>query len=191
MMDERNSHLKRLFSRQEILTLPNLLSLFRLILIPVFLFLYVGRADYSGALAVLALSALSDILDGRIARHYNMVSDFGKILDPLADKLTQAALLVSLAFRYRGMFLLMGIFLVKEICMTVWGWQVLRRDNRVNGALWYGKANTVVFTGVMAALIVFPHIPEPLANVLMGICGVVMGLALFLYGRFYRKILKK
>ena len=77
-----------LFKKENVLTIPNLLSLFRLLLIPVIVWLYCVRQDYRWTIVALAVSGLSDILDGIIARKFNMVSDLGKILDPCADKLT-------------------------------------------------------------------------------------------------------
>ena len=79
--------------REEAFSIPNLLSYFRLLLIPVFIVLYVHE-EFTAALITLAVSGLSDILDGRIARRYNMVTDLGKVLDPVADKLTQCAMML-------------------------------------------------------------------------------------------------
>ena len=78
--------------RDEAFSIPNMLSYFRLLLIPLFIVLYVHE-DFTEALITLAVSGLSDILDGRIARKYNMVTDLGKVLDPVADKLTQCAMM--------------------------------------------------------------------------------------------------
>ena len=92
--------MRRFFKKNQILTIPNLLSVVRLALIPVIVWLYSVEKNYYGAIGVIALSAATDIVDGWIARHFNMVSDFGKALDPLADKLTQAALLLCLLSKY-------------------------------------------------------------------------------------------
>ena len=83
----------RLFKRDQILTIPNLLSVIRLLMIPVIVWLYCEKQDYIAAAAMIVLSGLTDIADGIIARKFNLVSDLGKILDPVADKLTQAALI--------------------------------------------------------------------------------------------------
>ena len=83
-----------------VLTIPNLLSFFRLCLIPVIIWLYCVREDSLGTAAVLALSGLTDVVDGRIARRFHMVSSFGKALDPVADKLTQIAMLFCLVSRF-------------------------------------------------------------------------------------------
>ena len=87
--------MKKLFEGK-ILTIPNLLSCLRLALIPCFVWAYLVRRDPRLTVALLLLSGLTDIADGFIARHYDMVSNLGKVLDPLADKLTQAAMLVCL-----------------------------------------------------------------------------------------------
>ena len=108
----RNAHLSTMFMKKEdtnesenktenkILTIPNLLSLFRLILIPVIIWLYWFRKDYFPAGVLLIISGLTDLADGYIARHFNAVSNVGKILDPIADKLTQAAMLFCLVTRF-------------------------------------------------------------------------------------------
>lgn len=79
------------------------MSYFRLLLIPIYLLLYFSADDESGygyAAAVIAVSGLTDMLDGKIARHYNMITEWGKFIDPVADKLTLAAIALSMAFRY-------------------------------------------------------------------------------------------
>ena len=80
-------------TKNKILTIPNLLSLFRLCLIPVFMWLYCVEKNYLWTGIILIISGLTDTVDGFVARHFNMISDLGKILDPVADKLTQAAML--------------------------------------------------------------------------------------------------
>ena len=85
--------------KKEILTIPNLLSLFRLVLIPVYVTIYLNAketTDYFIAAMILAVSCLTDLVDGKIARHFNMISTLGKILDPLADKATQFTLIIWL-----------------------------------------------------------------------------------------------
>ena len=84
----------RLFKKEQLFTIPNLLSLVRLALIPLIVWLYCVKHEYLWAVVVVVLSGVTDIVDGFIARKYHMVSDFGKILDPVADKLTQAALII-------------------------------------------------------------------------------------------------
>ena len=179
----------RIFKKQQILTIPNLLSLVRLALIPVIVWLYSYQKNYYAAIGVILLSGATDIIDGWIARHFNMVSDFGKILDPIADKLTQAALLICLLSKYTLMWSLIVVFAFREITMVVMGLVTIKKSDEINSAQWYGKLNTVVIYGVMMVLILFPNIPNVAANILISVCGAIILLSLVLYARFYNRFL--
>lgn len=110
----------RIFRKDQVLTIPNLLSVIRLALIPLIVWLYIGKQEYSAAVAVILISGATDIIDGFIARKFNMVSDLGKILDPVADKLTQATVILCLTVKYRWMRGLIVLFVVKEPCSGIW-----------------------------------------------------------------------
>ena len=177
------------FSKNAILTIPNLISLFRILLIPLIIWLYCGKKQYAATIAVVAISGVSDIIDGKIARKFNMVSDVGKVLDPVADKLTQATLVICLTARYPWMWALLAVFAAKECLMLLWGYLTLKSTDTINSAKWYGKLSTVVLYAAMMILILFADIPEAGARALMLLCGGVMLLSLVMYGRFYRAIL--
>lgn len=177
------------FRRENILTIPNLLSLIRILLIPLIIWLYCVRKQYVLTVVVIAISAATDIIDGKIARRFHMVSDVGKVLDPIADKLTQAALVICLVARYRWMWALLALFVIKECLMGLWGYLTLKLTDTINSAKWYGKLSTVVLYAVMMILIFFVDIPKAGADMLMLLCGVIMLLSLVLYGRFYHTIL--
>ena len=166
---------KRL-TKQNIITIPNAMSVLRLALIPVYLWLYVKKEQYGWALGVLILSGVTDMLDGRIARQFDQVSDVGKILDPVADKLTQAALIISLAGRYPRIWVLFGLFAGKEILVGVTGLLVLVKTDTVKSAKWFGKLSTFVLEVSMGILIIFPNVSPALANALFIVSG---GLLLF------------
>ena len=119
----------RIFKKNDILTIPNLLSTVRLALIPLIVWLYCGAENYGAAVAMILLSGLTDVVDGMIARRFNMVSDFGKILDPVADKLTQAALLICLLFTHKLMWALIVLFTVREITMVIMGMIVIKKSD--------------------------------------------------------------
>lgn len=177
------------FSKKNILTIPNLISLFRILLIPLIILLYCGKKHYTATIMVITISGASDIIDGKIARKFNMVSDVGKVLDPVADKLTQAALVICLIARYTWMWALLALFAVKECLMLLWGYLTLKSTDTINGAKWYGKLSTVVLYAVMMILILFVDIPQAIATALMLLCGGMMLLSLVMYGRFYHAIL--
>ena len=181
--------MKRFFKKNQILTIPNLLSVVRIALIPVIVWLYSSEKNYYAAIGVIVLSAATDIVDGFIARHFNMISDFGKALDPLADKLTQAALLICLLSKYNLMLGLIVVFGLCEISKFTLGIIIAKKYDEVNGAKWYGKANTVIIYAIMMALILFPQMSGTLANTLILFCGAVMIAAHVLYFVSLGKIL--
>ena len=181
--------MRRFFKKNQILTIPNLMSVFRILLIPVIVWLYSYEKNYYAAIGVIVLSAATDIVDGWIARHFNMSSDFGKALDPLADKLTQAALLLCLLSKYKLMWGLIVIFGLCEITKFTLGIIIAKKHDEVNGAKWYGKVNTVIIYATMMALILFPQMRGGLATALMLFCGVVMIAAHVLYFVYLGKVL--
>ena len=180
--------MRRVFKKDQILTIPNLLSVIRLLMIPVIVWLYMIKEQYGTAVFVIFLSGLTDVADGIIARKFHMVSDFGKILDPVADKLTQFTVIVCLTKTYDWMMALVILFFIKEICMAAMGYVVMKKKDSVNSAKWYGKANTVLLYTVMMLLILIPGIPMSIANIMIALCGFMMLLSLILYIRFYIKL---
>lgn len=182
--------MKRLLNNTQVLTIPNIMSMFRIALLPVIAWLYIGRNDIPSAIMLLIISGISDIADGYIARKYNMVSDFGKVLDPIADKLTQGILLICLAIKYNIIFWLVGLFAIKELLMFLMGLIVFKKKASVNSAKWYGKLNTVIIYFTIVFLIIFPDIPLVVVNAIIFICMFALLTSFILYAKFYAKILK-
>lgn len=178
----------RVFKKEQILTIPNLLSLLRLLMIPLILRFYI-KDQYISAVVMIIISGITDVADGIIARKCGMVSDFGKILDPLADKLTQAAIIIGLATKYSLMIPLIVIFALREIIMMILGYITIKRKDSVNSSKWYGKITTVLLYTVFVVLIFFPGIPLWAANTLIVLCAAMILLSLTLYALFYKKIL--
>lgn len=166
---------------KRILTIPNLLTLVRLLLVPLFVWLYVVRRDDALTAAVLAVSGLTDMLDGRIARRYGMVSDVGKLLDPIADKVTQGAMLICLVTRFPAMGLALTVLVVKEAVVGLTSVAAIRRTGRVRGAQMHGKIVTCVLYGVMLLHLVWGSIPPALSAALIAVCVCAMLLSLVLY----------
>ena len=159
--------LRRIFhrlARGGLFTLPNALTLFRLLLIPLFVHFFFTAPETCSALWVLALSALSDVLDGAIARKFGMVSDFGKFLDPLADKLTQFALTVCLTRDHPVLHPVLALFVVKEIFQLTLAVFYLLRRQILPGALPAGKVCTTVLFVSLITLVLFPDLPQPAVN---------------------------
>ena len=180
---------RRLLTRQQVLTIPNAMSAFRIVLIPFFVWAYV-KDEYYLSFGLVVLSAISDMLDGFVARKLNMISDFGKFIDPVADKLTQAALVVCLMTKHPHICILFIILAVKELATLGLGAIVFRRHDSVNSAKWYGKMCTVVFEGTLMLLMVFPEAREEIVHVAIGVCAAVMIFAFVMYVNFYHSILR-
>ena len=122
---------------------PNILTIIRLLLIP-FIVIYIFTGNYILAFIFFTISGITDIADGFIARKFNLVSNFGKLMDPLADKLTQIATLASLVFvNIIPIWILLIVFL-KEFIM-ICGASFLYGKDVVVYSKWYGKLATVLF----------------------------------------------
>ncbi len=172
------------FTKKDLWAVPNILCYIRFLLIPIFVVTYI-RADnpkqYITSAAVVFLSGLTDFLDGFIARRFDMVTDLGKIIDPLADKLTQAALIFVLVVKIRWMFLLLILFVVMQLFLLAAGLVMLKKGKKLNGAKWFGKVSTTVFYATMLVLVAVPGLKEETANVLMLVCGAFLLLSFLMY----------
>lgn len=176
------------FSKKDLWSIPNILCYIRLILIPVFVVLYINASqarEYLQAASVVFVSGLTDFLDGFIARTYNMVTDLGKLIDPMADKLTQAALIFVLVVRIKWMYLLLILFVTMQLFMLVAGIAMLKKDKRLNGSKWFGKVSTTVFYASMLVLVALPNLDTLVVNILMLVCGAFLLLSFLLYIREY------
>lgn len=176
--------------KKDLFTIPNVLSLFRLLLIPVYVVLYLRAdkpEDYFLSAAILAVSCLTDLIDGKIARHFNMISNTGKILDPLADKATQFTLIICLLVRLRlpVLYFLAGLFVVKELFQGVAGLLILRKGKILKGALIAGKVSTTVLFISLIVLVLFPDINQIAVYAIVGIDIVVLLISFVSYIRLY------
>lgn len=192
IISERN---RPMFSRKEIFSIPNILGYFRLLLIPVFMTIYFrakGPSDYYIAAVVVGISSLTDMFDGLIARKFNMITELGKFIDPLADKLTQGALIVCFLNRYQWMWLLVAIYVVKEGFMAFMGLFMLRHNGRkLNGAKWFGKVSTAMLYVVLFLLLLIPSMKISVVNALIFISAAAMLLTLIGYIPVFVKMYKE
>ena len=127
------------------------------------------------------LSGLTDLADGYIARRFHRISNLGKILDPVADKLTQAATLICLFTRFPHVLLLIVIMAGKELYMVVSGCLVIQKTGKVHGADWHGKIVTFLLYGTAAVHIIWFHITPMVSDLLIGLCAIMMVISVALY----------
>ena len=197
---------------KKIFTIPNIISIVRILLIPVFVWAFLSGRDLL-ALVLVVVSGISDKLDGTIARRFNMISDAGKWLDPMADKFTQVALALILFLRFRGSgndlmrftgWVFLG-FIGKELFMLLFALFMLIIGKRPGAAEIWGKAATVVFYVVMSVLLLAgPEVGilgkyfegaalPPTAALVLVILALAMAVAAFLgyIPDTYRKLFKE
>lgn len=182
------------FSIKDFFTVPNILSYIRIILIPIFTIQYLTATktnDYYLASTIIVFSGLTDLLDGLIARKLNQITELGKLLDPVADKLTQIAVIVCLMARFEKMWIIVLLFIAKESFMAINNIVLYRKGKKLDGAKWFGKIATAVFYACMTFLVAFPSIHATTAASLMIITGFFLALSFILYGREFFKMYQK
>ena len=177
------------------MNLPNKLTVLRVIMIPFFvvfmLFDITGAADKWIALVIFCVASLTDMLDGKIARRFNMITDWGKFIDPVADKLTFAAIALSMSFSYPLMGVMFGVYVVKELYMFCMGAYMLKRGFMMDGAQWYGKVCTAVTYGAIFLILIIPNMSAQVRDGLIGLC-LFMTIAAFAgYALFYARAIKR
>ena len=174
--------------KKEILTIPNLLSLFRLLLIPVYMTIYLNATqtrDYVAAAIILAVSCFTDLIDGKIARKFNMVSTVGKVLDPIADKVTQFTLIICLSIKYPVLLHLVLLFVIKESFQFFAGLVTFRKGRMLTGALITGKICTTILFISLTVMILMPDISDLVVNIITIVDSVFMVIAFSDYIRAY------
>jgi len=156
--------------------IPNILTTVRLIIIPFFAYSILCEKSIWLSVSLFLLSGATDIIDGWIARRFNMITDVGSVYDPLVDKLMQITAVVSLAVIGVVPVWLIAFVLIKELSMIAIG-SILYIKKIVVHSNWYGKAATVFFYTVIFILILFPDIDSALKDTLLGVLVGVLVLA--------------
>lgn len=155
--------------KKDVFTIPNMLSFFRLVLIPVYVVIYLNATEareYFISGTILAVSCLTDMIDGKIARHFNMISTVGQILDPVADKLTQFTLTLCLSIEYPVLRFVLVLFVIKEGFQCIVGLINLQRGKILPGALMAGKICTTVLFLSLILLVLNPHLDQRIVNII-------------------------
>lgn len=187
-------------------TIPNWLSFMRIVLIPVFSVLFI-KEKYIPAFILMIIAALTDLVDGKIARKYNMVSNLGKILDPIADKLSQIAIVIILIVKFWSfdgpLKYLLFLFIAKELIMVLGGALLLAKGMRPVAAEMWGKVATTVFYIFMIAIIAigpngalvdhwfFKALPTPVIYGMVIISVILAFVSLFGYAPGFIKQIKE
>ena len=155
--------------KKEVFTIPNILTMIRILLIPVYIMIYLNARtpeDYWTAAFILAVSCLTDAVDGFIARRFHMISNLGKFLDPMADKLTQLALTVCLSIRYAVLRPVLILFVIKEFFQLFATIFYFRKGKMLGGALIAGKVCTTVLFVSLILMVLFPGLDPQVVHVI-------------------------
>ena len=188
------------FKPSDLVTIPNILSYLRLILVVPFVYyfirgLYDDPRHYITAAVCIVLSGLTDCFDGLLARKLNQVTSLGKILDPLADKITLIAVAVCMVIYIPALLPLMLVLFIKDFTMLICGLVLLVKKIPLPASRWYGKVATVVFyisvTVIIFLKAVYQYENPTLILVLFCITAAVMIFALLNYSKMFLDILKE
>ncbi len=188
------------FKLSDLVTIPNILSYLRLILVVPFVYyfirgLYDNPRHYITAAVCIGISGLTDCFDGLLARKLNQVTSLGKILDPLADKITLIAVAVCMVIYIPALLPLMLVLFIKDFTMLICGLVLLVKKIPLPASRWYGKLATVVFyisvTVIIFLKAVYQYENPTLILVLFCITAAVMIFALLNYSKMFLDILKE
>lgn len=173
--------------------IPNILTVLRFILIP-FIIFYIVKENYLLAFIFLTISGLTDIFDGWIARKFNFITNFGKLIDPLADKCTQIAVLLALTIMQIIPVWIVIIVVLKEVVMIA-GASFLYGKELVVSSRWYGKLATVLlYIAIVCSLLVrefaLPH-DFSIYIYLLALAGTLMSLIMYIRAFYVQGYLKK
>lgn len=187
-----------------IFTVPNILCYFRIILIvPMLVFFFKAKEEgYPDHLTIsaavcLGLSGFSDFFDGMLARKLNQITELGKMLDPIADKLTLFAVGICIVFIEPAVIPVIALLIVKDLLMIIGASFMLKHKVRPCASKWYGKVGTFLFYISVGLIVLFDMILgmqdvfKPYAIILLALTAIMMIYSLVRYGMFFLKIMKE
>lgn len=180
------------------MNVPNTLTVVRLILVPVFVITMFAPLPQSWRwlpLAIIVLSGITDMADGYIARRFNQITQLGKILDPLADKLSLLALSICIAIQFPPFWVIAVVVIVKEILQILGGGYLMKKKIKIPSSRWFGKACTAVTYCCYIILLALPifHLVPPLWMlwIMVVVILALMLLAFFSYLPVYLRLLQQ
>ncbi len=182
------------FKISDLFTVPNLITYFRFILIIPFAYFFLKEQYISSAICI-GLSGLSDCFDGLAARKLNQVTSLGKILDPIADKITLLVVVVCMVILVPVVLPVLIVLLLKDVLMLLGGTDLINKGITPPAAKWYGKVGTVVFYISVFIIVflkaIFNYENFALDLTLLSVTALTMIFALYQYGKIYIQLVKE
>ena len=183
---------------KDLMTIPNAISFSRIILITPFVACFIAAKynilSYIPAIIIISISGISDFFDGMIARKFHQESELGKVLDPLADKLTLIAVGICMIMIQPYLLPLMIIMVLKDILMIIGGTIIINKGVIPPKSSWYGKASTFMFyisVGMVVLMEIFQYKNDTLTFAVLGVTAGMMIFSLVNYTLIFFKITKK
>ncbi len=166
------------------MNIPNIITMCRFVMIPFFFWSYTAN-NFLVAAIIFFAAGLSDMLDGHIARKFNLTTELGKIIDPLADKLMQMCAVVMLALEFHELIWLLVLLCAKEVAMIIGGFKLIKDKKEIMPSKWYGKLNTAIIFIFLSLLIWLGfgkegHVDYDMGGIPEIICYAVFSVVAFL-----------
>lgn len=189
-----NDNKNQNFNKADIFTVPNILTYLRIVLIAPFVAFFLME-KYGYAVVCIVLSGLSDCFDGLLARKLNQVTDLGKILDPIADKLTLIAVMICMVVYAPNVMPILIVLIIKDFAMLLGGCNLLKMGIAPPAAEWYGKVATIVFYFSVSIIVFLKAVIDfeslTLDIILLSLTSVMMVYALYRYAKIYRRLVRE
>lgn len=189
-----NDNKNQNFNKADIFTVPNILTYLRIVLIAPFVAFFLME-EYGYAVVCIVLSGLSDCFDGLLARKLNQVTDLGKILDPIADKLTLIAVMICMVVYAPNVMPILIVLIIKDFAMLLGGCNLLKMGIAPPAAEWYGKVATIVFYFSVSIIVFLKAVIDfeslTLDIILLSLTSVMMVYALYRYAKIYRRLVRE
>ena len=189
-----NDNKNQNFNKADIFTVPNILTYLRIVLIAPFVAFFLME-EYGYAVVCIVLSGLSDCFDGLLARKLNQVTDLGKILDPIADKLTLIAVMICMVVYAPNVMPILIVLIIKDFAMLLGGCNLQKMGIAPPAAEWYGKVATIVFYFSVSIIVFLKAVIDfeslTLDIILLSLTSVMMVYALYRYAKTYRRLVRE
>ena len=184
-MDKENKMIIK--QKSDLWTVPNLLTYLRFVLVVPFVVLFLNEKYLASAICI-GLSGISDCLDGFFARRLNQVTQLGKLLDPIADKITLISVMLCMAFYAPNVIPILVILIAKDVAMLIGGVSLLKRKITPPAAEWFGKLATIVFYFAVCVIVFLKAVINYenllIDDILLSITAVVMLYALIVMQKY-------
>lgn len=180
---------------KELFSIPNIISYIRLALMPVYVYCSLTaktNTEFMLSSFLLLFIAATDFLDGYIARKFNMVTEFDKLMDPVADKFFQLAIAVCLMYKIEGMWIVFIVFMIKESILglcSIYFW--FKHHRKMDGAMWCGKVSTFIFYSMSFIMALLPPLPNHIYFMMEVLMILGLSYAFIVYGQFFINLYKE